>query len=77
LIVELQLVVLRTWEAWRPTLPHDVMKRTAWMTRYGRIGYREAMEMPAWERRTYCDALQELIEEEKRESGGLSADLLD
>ena len=57
--------ILKTWEDVREDLPKRVFKNLAFMTRYGRIGYEEAMRIPAWERSMYLELLSEIIREEK------------
>jgi hypothetical protein len=65
------------WENIRPQLVRAVFKRAAFMTRYGRITFNEAMAMHAWYRCEYMEALSELIREEQDQSGGLTPDLLE
>ena len=57
--------ILKAWEDVREDLPKRVFKNLAFMTRYGRIGYEEAMRIPAWERSMYLESLSETIREEK------------
>jgi len=64
-------LVLRWWsiiDAWKKAR-EDIVKTTfkniAYMTRYGRIGYEEAMRIPAWERAHFLESINELIHEER------------
>jgi len=72
----LWLQIIMAWEAIRSEFLGELFGSVAFMTRYGHIGYDEAMSIPRWERGRYCDALAKLIDEQNSSSGlqGLSDD---
>lgn len=59
------LSIVKAWEDIREDFLHRTFKNIAYMTRYGRIGYEEAMRIPAWERSWYLESINELLSEER------------
>jgi len=64
LIIQLYAII-DAWERSKEDILETTFKNIAYMTRYGRIGYEEAMRIPAWERAHYMKSLDELISEER------------
>jgi len=68
-LVNEYLEIIRAWEAHRRDFIRERFRRVAFMTRYGHIGYEEALAIPAWEGRMFREAIDWLLESESKKTG--------
>lgn len=67
----IHLQLLAVFEEYKPDLVEAFFSRIAFMTRYGGIGYREAVGLSSWEATHFMDAVGKLLREQNEASGGI------